>query len=475
MLFKHSGIYILAKLIPGLMAFAALSIYTHLLDPEEYGIYTLLFTGTIFLHNVIYNWLSSGALRYWANSNYSNSQFLNTLSVSYLKISAVLFCFLLIGLFIYWGKEQAIWLFSGYLFLTAWALFTITQTFYSASIRPSYYAYLTISYSLLALTFGSLFSYLGFGATGVIFGIALGIFIPAIYVFNKIWLPFKPSEYQPRLFKRLYVYGMPLAAAALVEEITKVSDRFMLAGMKSKSDAGLYAVGYDLSGNSILMIMAAINVAAYPVIIKLLDSDGVKAATEYFKHYVILLMAIAIPAVVGLNLVGPNLVYLLIDADYQKSVIFLLPWITIAIFLMGLQVFYFDLAFQLGQKTIASVKIAVVIAIINVGLNYKLIPGYGIQGAAIATISSFAVGCILSAYYGKKHFSLPFPISDIFKILISTFIMFISLYLFKDYTGWGWLLIQLTIGLASYLIVSLILNVLEIRDNLTNYIKLIFS
>jgi len=357
----------------------------------------------------------------------------------------VLFCFLLIGLFIYWGKEQAIWLFSGYLFLTAWALFTITQTFYSASIRPSYYAYLTISYSLLALTFGSLFSYLGFGATGVIFGIALGIFIPAIYVFNKIWLPFKPSEYQPRLFKRLYVYGMPLAAAALVEEITKVSDRFMLAGMKSKSDAGL------------------------------LDSDGVKAATEYFKHYVILLMAIAIPAVVGLNLVGPNLVYLLIDADYQKSVIFLLPWITIAIFLMGLQVFYFDLAFQLGQKTIASVKIAVVIAIINVGLNYKLIPGYGIQGAAIATISSFAVGCILSAYYGKKHFSLPFPISDIFKILISTFIMFISLYLFKDYTGWGWLLIQLTIGLASYLIVSLILNVLEIRDNLTNYIKLIFS
>ena len=158
---------------------------------------------------------------------------------------------------------------------------------------------------------------MGYGATGVIFGIALGTSIPALFVFKRLWLPYKKADFNKGLFKRLLTYGIPLAAAALVEEITKVSDRFMLAGIQGKDQAGLYAVGYDLSGNSILMIMSAINIAAYPVIIKLLDNEGVKAATDYFRHYVILLLGVSIPAVIGLNLVGPNLVHLLIDLDYQ--------------------------------------------------------------------------------------------------------------------------------------------------------------
>ncbi len=471
MLFQHSAIYILAKLIPGLMAFAALSIYTHLLSPDEYGLYTLLFTGVIFLHNVIFNWLSSGTLRYWSTSDYTESQFISTLSISYLKIIGFLSVFLAFGVSYYWGKQQAIWLISGFLFFLSWALFTITQNIFSASIRPSRYAYLTIIYSILAFSFGSLLAYLGYGPTGVIFGIAIGTLLPALYYFKQIWLPFQAENYNPKLFKRLLIYGIPLAAAALVEEITNVTDRFMLASIRGKSDAGLYAVGYDLSGNSILMIMAALNVAAYPVVIKLLDSDGVQAATDYFKNYVILLLGVTIPAVIGLNLVGPNLVHLLIDVDYQESVIILLPWITIAIFLLGLQMFYFDLAFQLGQKTIASVKIAVIIAIVNICLNYKLIPDMGIQGAAIATISSYAVGCILSAYYGPKYFNLPFPKIEILKIVVSTLLMFICLWWLRDYRGWLWLLLQLFIGVSVFSSLMLYFNILNAREYVKVYFK----
>ena len=312
---------------------------------------------------------------------------------------------------------------------------------------------------------------MGYGATGVIFGIALGTSIPALFVFKRLWLPYKKSDFNKALFKRLLIYGMPLAAAALIEEITKVTDRFMLAGIQGKDQAGLYAVGYDLSGNSILMIMSAINIAAYPVIIKLLDNEGVKAATDYFRHYVILLLGVSIPAVIGLNLVGPNLVHLLIDVDYQESVVFLLPWITTAIFLLGLQVFYFDLAFQLGHKTIASVKIAVAIAIINICLNYWLIPIMGIHGAAIATISSFAVGSILSAYFGRKYFSLPFPAIDAVKIVIATLVMCISLYWLRDKSGWGWLMIQLSIGAASYFVMMLIFNILDIRSMIKDRLR----
>jgi len=463
MLFRHSSIYILAKLIPGLMAFAALSLYTHLLSPDEYGVYTLIFSAAVLLHNVIFSWLPAGSLRFWSNQEFKSGIFTSTLATIYLRILAILVIFVLVGVSIYWNQSVSGWIISTFLLLVSLALFTITQTLFSARIEPFNYALLTISYASLSLGFGATFAYLGYGATGVVAGITLGTLIPALFSFKKVWLPLSLKAYESKLFKRFVTYGMPLAAAALVEEITKVSDRFMLAILQDKSQAGFYAAGYDLSGNSILMIMSAINLAAYPVIIKLLESDGMKPAMDYFKKYVVLLLGISIPAVVGLNLVGADLVSLLIDEEFQPAVLFLLPWISSAIFLMGIQVFYFTLAFQLGNQTLSSVKIALIIAIINVGLNYWLIPTMGIKGAAIATITSFLLGSILSAYLGQKCFKLPFPWKDFLKIIISSLIMGICLWWIKDLRGWGWLILQLMIGGMSYLVMMLAFNILDIR------------
>ncbi len=466
MLLRHSIIYILAKIVPAIMAFAALSLYTHYLSPSEYGVYTLIFTGAIFLHNVIFNWLPAGTLRFWSNKNYTQERFTSTLARSYIQLLTGLLAVALIIVVYYWGKPEALWAVSTYLILLALAIYTISQSIFSVKIKPVSYAYLTISYSILALLMGTLFAYLGYGAVGVVSGITIGLLIPALFAFKETWLPYKKESYDEDLFKKLWTYGLPLASAALLEELTKVTDRFMLAGLQGESQAGLYAVGYDLSGNSILMIMSAINLAAYPVIIKLLDDDGKEAAMDYFHKYVILLLGIAVPSVVGLNLVGPDLVYLLIDEKFQKAVITLLPWITSAVFLMGLQAFYFDLAFQLGHRVIMIVKISVVIAVVNLSLNYWLIPTMGINGAAIATLSSFAIGSILSAIIGRKHFTLPFPIMEFTKIILASLVMGFCIWWLKDYRGWGWLILQLGVGIASYGIMMIAFNVLDVRTKI---------
>jgi len=471
MLFRHSSIYILAKIIPAIMAFVALSLYTHLLSPDEYGTYTLIFTGTVLLHNVLFNWLPAGTLRFWSNKSFDNNTFISTLASSYIKISIFLFVIVLVGVLSFWNKPEAAWVSSAFLFLMALALFTITQNLFTAKIVPEYYAYLSISYSILALTLGAILAYLGFGAIGVISGIAFGYLIPSLFVFKRLWLPYKKEAYSPELFKKLLTYGLPLASAAFLEELVKVSDRFMLAGLQDKAQAGLYAVGYDLSGNSILMIMSAVNLAAYPVIIKLLDTEGKEVAMDYFRHYAILLLGIAIPAVIGLNLVGPDLVYLLIDPAYHESVIYLLPWITLAIFLMGLQAFYFDLAFQLGHYVIAIVKVGIIIAIVNLSLNYWLIPIMGMKGAAIATVTSFGLGSVLRVIMGRKRFKLPFPLKEFAKITVASLVMGFFLWWLKDLRGWGWLALQLTVGITSYGVMMIVFNILDIRTRIKEFMS----
>jgi len=453
------------------MTFAALSLYTHFLSPDEYGIYTLIMSATILLHNVIYNWLTAGALRFWASKQYSELEFTSTLATSYLRITLGLFIIVIIGVIIYWQKPEASWIISSFSFLLALALFSITQSLFSAKIEPQYYAYMAISYSIFALVLGSTYACLGYGATGVLAGITLGTLIPALFVFKTTWLPYKKEAYNKELFKKLLTYGLPFASAALLEEATKVSDRFMLAWLHDTSQAGLYAVGYDLSGNTILTLMAAINLAAYPVIIKLLETEGVKAAMDYFRHYAILLLGISIPSIIGLNLVGPDLVYLLIDEQYQASVIFLLPWITAAVFAMGLQATYFDLAFQLGHHVITVVKISIVIAIVNLALNYWLIPTMGMKGAAIATLSSFTLSSVLCAILCRKRFKLPFPLIEFAKLLIASFVMGFCLWWLKDFRGWGWLILQLSIGISCYALMLIAFNILDIRTQINSYLS----
>ena len=469
MLFKHSAIYMLARIIPGIMGFAALSVYTHLLTPEEYGIYTLIFTGTMFIHNGFINWLPAGTLRFWSNPDYTQSSFINTLTNSYIKIAFVSSFIALIGVIIYWDKPQSAWILNVFFLLLVISLYHITEFLFMAKVEPLNYAYLSISYSILAFSFGALFAYLGYGASGVITGITIGTAIPLFFNFKKTWLPYNKNAYDKKLFKKMLVYGLPISSAFFLEEITKTADRFMLAGLQDKAQAGLYAVGYDLSGNSIFLVMTAINLAAYPVVIKLLDTEGKQVAMDYFRHYAILLIGVSVPAVVGLNMVGPDLVYLLIDKDYQESVIFLLPWITTALFLMGLQAFYFDLSFQLGHYTIGIVKIGIVVASINVLLNYFLIPTMGIKGAAIATISSFFIGTVLSAIMGQKYFALPFPSNEFIKIIFASAIMGFCLWWIKDLRGWGWLALQLLVGIISYFIIIYLFNLLEIKDNINQY------
>ena len=185
MLFRHSSIYILAKLIPGLMAFIALSLYTHLLNPDEYGVYTLIFSAAVFLHNVVFNWLPAGTLRFWSNKEFNDSTFISTLIFSYIRIIGGMFLLVIIGLVILWGRAEVVWIINTFLLMIALAVFIITQTLFSAKIQPLSYATLTISYSVIALSLGAIFAYLGYGATGVITGITIGTLVPALFVLKK--------------------------------------------------------------------------------------------------------------------------------------------------------------------------------------------------------------------------------------------------------------------------------------------------
>ncbi|MFH1221612.1 MAG: polysaccharide biosynthesis C-terminal domain-containing protein, partial [Candidatus Micrarchaeota archaeon] len=106
------------------------------------------------------------------------------------------------------------------------------------------------------------------------------------------------------------------------------------------------------------------------------------------------------------------------------------------LYLIGL--FIFSLAL-LPLKVIAAMrrldvelKISVIAAVVNVALNFLLIPLWGMNGSALATLVSFTIMTVLAFWYSKKLFNFDFPKSSLLP-LFSAVLAFLLLYLSRQY------------------------------------------
>ncbi|PID34224.1 MAG: hypothetical protein CR976_01420, partial [Thiotrichales bacterium] len=174
----------------------------------------------------------------------------------------------------------------------------------------------------------------------------------------------------------------------------------------------------------LMMVSSSLNLAAYPVVVKLLEQEGREAATQQLRQYFILLMAVVLPAVLGLLAIADLLVPLLVGADFVEPALRLMPWVSIAIFANCTYLFYVSLSFQLAEHTMGALKVAGVAAVINVALNLLLIPAYGVWGAVVASISAYGFCLMAGLYVGRHYFVLDIPWLALSKVLLAASFMY---------------------------------------------------
>ena len=64
-LLKEMVHYLPSVVVPSLAGFIAVAVYTRLLSPTQYGLYTLMFTACMFSHTFFISWLNKSIVRYY--------------------------------------------------------------------------------------------------------------------------------------------------------------------------------------------------------------------------------------------------------------------------------------------------------------------------------------------------------------------------------------------------------------------------
>jgi O-antigen/teichoic acid export membrane protein len=101
--------------------------------------------------------------------------------------------------------------------------------------------------------------------------------------------------------------------------------------------------------------------------------------------------------------------------------------------ILGVKNFYFDVFFQLENKTLLQVVPVVFAAISNIVINLFIIPAMGLMGAVYSSLVSFLVAFGLSAFLSRQFIQVRFPFWTVFKLVVAGIMMLIPLFLSRSY------------------------------------------
>ncbi|MCR4405259.1 MAG: oligosaccharide flippase family protein [Candidatus Acetothermia bacterium] len=438
--------------------FAAIAVYTRLLSPMDYGRYSLVLAGVGLCNLVFFQWLRVSLLRFLP-AHVENPREL---------LSAILSGFSAVGLFVGFMGPLLAWLWPDLTWrgliglavplLWAEAWFELNLELARSKLQPLRYGLMSGLKAASSLGLGALLVLSGLRTYGPLTGLLLGALLAGVGLSWPEWKGVRPLA-SSRLLPGLLRYGLPLTTTFALGFVISTSDRFIIAWFLGEGPAGVYAAGYDLGQQPLILLMTVVNLAAYPLAVRALEHRGTEAAQAQVRKNATLLLAVAVPGAVGLAVLAPNIAGVLLGAGFREEGALILPWVAFAILMSGVRAYHFDLAFQLGRRTIGQVWVVGPAAALNFVLNLWWIPSLGILGAVYATAAAYLVALGLSAGLGRKVFVMRFPYAEAAKIMLATGIMAGALWPTLTYRGALPLAEQVFLGCLVYGIAALVLNV----------------
>ncbi|SCN23720.1 MATE efflux family protein [Clostridium sp. N3C] len=256
-------------------------------------------------------------------------------------------------------------------------VFLITNTLSSVLSYAVSIPLLIRGYYVVALPLSSVISAL---AIEVIFGIL-----------NKNWFQLKRVNWQ--YIKEMLVIGLPLLPNFLIYWLLNASNRLMIAKMMGNEYTGIYAVGAKLGQVSQLIYTAFAGGWQYFAFSTMKDEDQVQTTSNIYEY----LGVISFIAGMFVAALSKPIFHLLFTGEYVKGYI-VAPYLFLApLFQMLFQVA--SNQYLVIKKTWPNMLILSVGAVVNIIINFTLIPTIGIEGAAIASLLGYVVSnivCILA-------------------------------------------------------------------------------
>ena len=370
-----------------------------ILSVDEIGIYGVYNSWYSILSIIASLNLFGGVLEVYITNNKNDE---NQLVASFCSLSLICVVFLSIIILSFNNFFSSLsHLKSDYLFLMMLTIFAETCiSFWSVPKRFNYsykiysivLAIVFILKSALSVSFAYIFK------NDRLFGRLLGLALPPAIVGIFLVVRIFRNANLRNIFsywKRALKFNLPLIPHYLSTVLLASSDKIMIEQLTNTANTGLYTVAYSFS-SLCLMIFSAINSAYNPYSMKAIKNknyDDLKKSTKGLLFFSIIFSILII-------YLAPEGLFILGGEKYLSS-LNLIPVLVVGIFFSSFYFVFSNIEF-VYEKTKLIFPITLLGAIINICLNYLLIPIWGYEIAAYTTLIGYVIIACLH-YFVSLH------------------------------------------------------------------------
>lgn len=445
-LFKQTFIYGLATVLPRILGLILTPLYISFLPKTDYGIYISLMVYLI-LGNVLLSYGMETAFFRFINKEDKPDEVQST-ALSSILISTVVV--LVVSLLLrhqiaHWLEYEVDFIVYAVFILCLDALVVIPFAWYRNMQMPKKYSAIKIFNVLINLSL-NVFFFLILPKMGennepgqllyfdnkvhyIFISNLIASLITLIIVlplYTKIGIKFNRA-----IWMRMIQYGFPVLIAGFAFSINEGFDklllRYMLPSDTSDAVVGVYGACYKL-GVFMTLFVTAFKLGVEPFFFQNASKKDAKQTYANITLYFTIFGAFIFLFVVAYTDI---LKHLLIPQSEYWEALWIVPIILLANFCLGI---YHNLSvwYKITDRTKYGAYISVLGAVITLVLNFLLIPVISYKGSALATLAAYGSMMLLSYFYGKKYYPVPYNMKKIGLYMIVSILMSItSFYIFN--------------------------------------------
>jgi O-antigen/teichoic acid export membrane protein len=432
---SHILIYGLGNSGVRIVGFFLIPVYTRYLTPEDYGILALV----AMLDQILFILMNMGQSSALFRTYFAHSQSEERETVVTTSLWLILTLSFPIGLLALILAEPLALVLTGNAGYTSWVILGIGGVAFKTLLRIPFavlrareqsrrYASLALAQSMVGIVSGIIFVVgLHLGGRGVLLSQLTAEILLCAYLVPATLRGLK-FKFSKRDAQELLGYGIYIVPTSILNFLLNLSDRYFLKHFISLQAVGLYALGYRF-GEILFFAMSAFRLAWPQFLFGNQRSPEASALYARVCTYFLTVMGFLWLAV---SLLAEELIIIMAPPSFYEAHR-VIPWIAGAFLFEGL-IDVAEVSTQLYRRKVRyRPAITGAAAGLSLGLNFLLVPRYGIVGAAASTFVCFVFRFILHLLVGYRSFPVPYEYARIVRLVL----VGIALYGIGSFVAWG--------------------------------------
>lgn len=264
--------------------------------------------------------------------------------------------------------------------------------------------------------------------------------------------------YDKEIWKYALRFNIPLLPHFLSTIVLDKADRIIIKQICGQSAAALYSVSYSI-GKLMILVTSALDATFTPWLYQKLKEKNWSNVRQVSFFILLGVMGLA----TCFMLFAPELLIIFADRRY-KNAVYVIPPVIAGYFCVMLYGIVSKLEFYF-EKTKSVAIITLMASVVDVILNYILIPKYGYIAAGYTTLLSYVVMAIAHIFYSYHLVKVKLKDSNIFpwKIFVFLIVIMIVITVFVNILYRSMLLRYLLIGLGLTVVWMFRKKIMELK------------